>query len=106
MTCSREITDKIVKINDLKSKSTPRPIITLKLGSGYSRGWLFDTGAAITCMAIKELKLIPCYVKLQQIANSGRICQRASGANLIPVGTFLMPLEWQGKKNSTSSHCV
>jgi hypothetical protein len=56
MTCSREITDKIVKINDVKSKSTPRPIINLKIGSGYSRGWLFDTGAAITCMAIKELK--------------------------------------------------
>ncbi len=105
MTCSRKITDKIVKINDVKSKSTPRPIINLKLGSGYSRGWLFDTGAAITCMAIKELKRIPSHVKLQQIANSGRICQGASGANLIPVGTFLMPLEWQGKK-STYSHCV
>ena len=98
MTCSREINDKIVKINDNKSKSTPRPIISLKLGSGYSRGWLFDTGAAITCMAIKELRRIPSYVKLQKIANSGRICQGASGANLIPVGTFLMPLEWQGKK--------
>ncbi len=56
MTCSRVITDKIVKINYVISKSTPRPIISLKLGSGYSRGWLFDTGAAITCMAIKELR--------------------------------------------------
>ncbi len=67
MTCSREINDIIVKINDVKSKSTPRPIITLKLGSGYSKGWLFDTGAAITCMAIKELKRIPSYVKLQKL---------------------------------------
>ena len=56
MTSSKVITDKIVKINDVKSKSTPRPIISLKLCSEYSRGWLFDTGAAITCMAIKELR--------------------------------------------------
>ncbi len=98
MVCSRMITDKIMKINYVKSKSTPRPIICLKLGSGYARGWLFDTGAAITCMAIKELSKIPRHVKLQQIANTGRVCQGASGTSLIPVGTYLMPLEWQGKK--------
>jgi hypothetical protein len=86
-----------VKINDLKSKSTPTPIITLKLSSGFSSNWLFDTGAAITCMAIKELNKIPNNVGLKQIKDSGRICQRASGANLISVGTYLVPLEWQGK---------
>ncbi len=104
MTCSRVITDKIMKINDVKSKSTPRPIIYLKLGSGYSRGWLFDTGGAITCMAIKELRKIPSHVKLQQIANTWRVCQGALGTSLIPVGTYLMPLEWQ--KNHTPCHCV
>jgi hypothetical protein len=56
MTCTTIITDKIVKINDVKSKSTNRPIITLKLSSGYSSEYLFDTGAAMACMVIKELK--------------------------------------------------
>jgi hypothetical protein len=101
MTFSRIITIKIVKINGVKSKSTPRPIIPLKLSSGYLSELLFDTGAAITCMAIKELRKIPNNVELNQIKDSGKICQGASRANLIPVGTYLMPLEWQGKKSFT-----
>ncbi len=101
MTCTRIITNKIVKIIDVKSKSTPRPIITLKLSSRYSSELLFDTGAAITCMAIKEQQKIPNNVELKQIQDSWKICKGASGAYLIPVGTYLMPLAWQGKKPST-----
>jgi hypothetical protein len=64
-----------------------------------------DTGAAITCMAIKELRKIPSYIEIKQIANTRKICQGASGTNLIRVGTYLMPLEWQGK-NHTPCHRV
>ena len=50
--------EKIHKINDVVSKRTPRPFITLQHG-GIQSTWLFDTGAAISCMSLKAFRTIP-----------------------------------------------
>jgi hypothetical protein len=75
----------ILKRNDLQSKFTPRSIINLKLGPGYSCKWLFDTGAAISCMALREFRKITNNVNLRKNNNKWKVCQGASGAALVPV---------------------
>ena len=51
--------DEIQEINDVQSKSTPRLLITLDSSSGLSCKWLFDTGAALSCMSIGAFRKIP-----------------------------------------------
>ena len=88
----------ILEINDIVSKFTPRPIITLKTSSGFSGKWLFDTGAAVSCMSIGAFRSIPIDKRPKKINDKGRNCKGASGAMLEPVGTYLIPLEWNEKK--------
>ena len=90
--------EEVLKINDIVSKKTPRPIITLQTSSGLSCKWLFDTGASITCMSIGAFKSIPLHARPNKIAEKGRNAVGASGASLVPKGTYLLPLEWNGKK--------
>jgi hypothetical protein len=98
MTCSRQKTKVILKINNVQSKSTPTPFINLKLGPGYSCKWFFDTGAAIFCIVLREFRKTFNNIDLIKINNARKVCQRASGAAIVPVGTYLIPLEWQEKK--------
>ena len=95
----------ILKINDVQSKSLSRPLISLTDSSGLHNKWLFDTGAAITCMSIGSFRKIPLNKRPQKINDKGKICKGASGTNLIPVGTYLMPLEWNTTKYYTLSQC-
>ncbi len=83
--------EEVLKINDIVSKKkTPRPIITLQTNSCK---WLFDTGASITCMSIGAFKSIPLHARPNKMAEKGRNAVGASGASLIPKGTYLLPLE-------------
>ena len=90
--------EEVLKINDIVSKKTPRPIITLQTSSGLSCKWLFDTGASITCMSIGAFKSIPIHARPKQIGEGGRNAVGASGPSLVLKGTYLLPLEWNGKK--------
>jgi hypothetical protein len=56
MTCTKLTINKILEKNDVQSKSTPRPIITLNTSLGLSCKWFFDTGAAISCISKETLE--------------------------------------------------
>jgi hypothetical protein len=49
-------------------------------------------------MAIRKFRKIPTSIHLKKFNNTGKVCQGASGAPLVPVGTYLIQLEWQGKQ--------
>jgi hypothetical protein len=95
-----------LKINDIVSKRTPRPIITLQTSSGLSCKWLFDSGAAITCISVGAFKSIPIHIRQKMIGEGGRNEVGASGASLVPKGTYLLPLEWNVKKIMPARTCV
>ncbi len=97
--------EEVLKINDIVSKKTPRPIITLQTSSGLSCKWLFDTGAAITCMSVGAFKSITIHARPKLIGEKGRNAVGASGASLIPKGTYLLPLDLKGKKSCSKSMC-
>lgn len=97
-TCTKMMINEILEINDVRTKNTPRPLITLNTSSGLTCKWLFDTGAAITCMSIGAFRKIPIDKRPTKINDKGRECRGASGTSLIPVGTYLMSLEWDNKK--------
>ena len=44
----------IAEINDKISKRKPRPFIQLKTVEGVKKSWLYDTGASITCMSLRQ----------------------------------------------------
>ena len=56
-TCTKLMTEEIVKINDTVSKRSPRPFIVLKSGKLQGK-WLYDTGAAVTFMSLKAFRSI------------------------------------------------
>jgi hypothetical protein len=45
-------------------------------------------------MSLGAFRKLPTNKRLTNINDKGRMCRGASGASLIPVGTYLMPLEW------------
>ena len=94
-TCTKIMMEKIHKINDVVSKRTPRPFITLQHG-GIQSTWLFDTGAAISCMSLKAFRTIPIKHRPKKIGE-GCGAKGATGSSLIPVGQYLMPIRWNGK---------
>jgi hypothetical protein len=59
---------------------------------------LFDTGASLTCISIGAFKSIPIHARPNKIGEKGKNAVGASGASLVPKGTYLLPLEWNGKK--------
>jgi hypothetical protein len=48
--------------------------------------------------AIRPFRKIHIDKRPKNIYEKGKTCRRASGASLVPVGTYLMPLEWNEKK--------
>jgi hypothetical protein len=49
-------------------------------------------------MLIGAFRNIPNVQIPKKITDKRRMCSGASGASLIPVGAFLLPLEWNQKK--------
>ena len=95
-TCTKIMMEKIHRINDVISQRTPRPFIELHHEGGISSKWLFDTGAAISCMSLRAFKAIPKTHKLKKIGQ-GCGAKGATGSSLIPVGAYIMPIRWNGK---------
>jgi hypothetical protein len=58
LTYTKVMIIEILEINNIQSKSTPMPLITLKTRSGLSCKWLFDTGAALSCVSIGACRKI------------------------------------------------
>ena len=103
-TCAKLMTEEIVKINDTVSKRSPRPFIVLKSGKLQGK-WLYDTGAAVTCMSLKAFRSIPIENRPKKLGSDTK-AQGATGSSLIPTGIYLFSTEWNGKKNSASSYSV
>ena len=57
-TCIKLMCEKIIKINDVRSKQTSRPLIQLKTLPGMNQPWLYDTGAALTCTSTETFRQI------------------------------------------------
>ena len=86
-TCTKIAMTNIHNLNDVVSQRTPRPFITLKHGNIHSK-WLFDTGAAISCMSLKAFRSIPIPNRPKKIGK-GCGAKGATGNSLIPVGQYL-----------------
>jgi hypothetical protein len=58
--------------------------------------WLFDTGARLTCMSLTTFRIIPKEYRPSKINSIGT---KASGSTLIPESVYMIPMEWNDKKN-------
>ena len=90
--------EKIVKINDVRSKQTSRPLIQLKTLPGMNPDWLYDTGAALTCISMETFRQISINSRSTKIHSIGKGASGASGGSLIPQGSYMMPMEYKGRK--------
>jgi hypothetical protein len=62
--------------------------------------WLFDTGAALTCMSSRVFRKISKIHRPTKINAIGTTAWGASGSNRVPEGVYMIPMEWNGKKSS------
>ena len=69
----------ILKINDVQSKCLSRPLISLTESSGLHNKWLFDTGAAITCMSIGSFRKIPLNKRPKKSMTKGKYVRERQG---------------------------
>ena len=97
-TCTRIMVSDIVKINDMRTRRHPRPIIQLKSITGFTPNWLFDTGAGLTCISLEAFRKICIDERPTKIHEVGRQANGANGSALTPQGTYVIPLEFQGVK--------
>jgi hypothetical protein len=75
----------IIKINDVNAK-TPRPHCQINSIQGMEQKWLFDTGAALTCMSSRTCKKISKDHRPYKNNAIGKTAQGPSGSTLIPEG--------------------
>ena len=84
----------VIKINDIRSKQTFRPLIQLKTLPGMHPTWLYDTGAALTCISMETFR----HSRPIKIHSIGKGASGASGGFLIPQGSYMIPMEIKGRK--------
>jgi predicted aspartyl protease len=80
------------KINDVNAKS-PRQHIQINSIKGMEHKWLFDTGAALTCMSSRAFRKISKENRPLKINAIGKTAQGASGSTLIPDRIYMIPME-------------
>ena len=97
-TCIKIMCEKIVKINDVRSKQTSRLLIQLKTLPGMNQPWLYDTGAALTCTSTETFRQIAINSRPTKIHAIGKGASGASGGSLIPQGSYIIPMEFKGRK--------
>ena len=86
-TCIKLMCEKIVKINDVRSKQTSRPLIQLKTLPGMNPTWLYDTGAALTCISMETFRQISINSRPSKIHSIGKEASGANGGSLTPRGS-------------------
>ena len=97
-TCIKLMCENIVKINDVRSKQTSRPLIQIKTLPGMNPTWLYDTGAALTCISMETFRQISINSRPTKIHAIGKGASGASGGSLIPQGSYIIPMEFKGRK--------
>jgi hypothetical protein len=73
-----------------------RPRISVRAGN-KTFSWLFDTGAAVTCMAPQSFEIAIRHSKPKQLSKSQN-CIAASGEKMTSHGVFEVDLWLKGKK--------
>ncbi len=73
------------KKNDVTTK-TSRQFIELETIKGVKWDWLFDTGAALTCISTSTFRKIDKELRPKRISAIGTRAQGASGTSLLPQG--------------------
>ena len=96
-TCLRIMSKEIIQLNDVLTDKKPRPFINIETLPGINQSWLFDTGASVTCMSLKAFREIKGQ-RPTQVNSVGSSAKGASGQKLIPDGTYIIPMEFRGKK--------
>ena len=61
---------------------------------GCQKKWLYDTGAGLTCMSLKAFRKIDIQDRPIKLNDKGRTATGASGGALVPMGSYLMPIEF------------
>ena len=97
-TCIKLMCQKFIKINDIRSKQTSRPLIQLKTLPGMNPTWLYDTGSALTCISMDTFRQIEINSRPTQIHSIGKEASGANGSSLIPRGSYMIPIEFNGRK--------
>ena len=77
-------------------KDKKRPRINVTTGE-TTFNWLFDTGAAITCMNANSFRQAFKNSKPKLITN-GNGCVAANGSKMISLGVFEIPMNIRGRK--------
>ena len=89
---------KLIKIIDNGSKQTSRSLIQLKTLPGMNSTWLYDTGAALTCISMETFRQIAMYSRPTKIHSIGKEASGANGGSLIPRSSYMIPMEFKGRK--------
>ena len=71
-TCIKLMCQDVIKINDIRSKQTSRPLIQLKTLPGMHPTWLYDTGAALTCISMSTFRQIAVNSRSMQLVDISR----------------------------------
>ena len=70
--------------------ANPRPFIKVTTKAGTS-DWLYDSGASVTCMSLKQFRQIPINSRPEKLPNHTRLVN-ASGDDLNVVGVYNLQL--------------
>ena len=83
------------KSGNLTGSASARPFIRLKV-CDKEGSWLYDTGASVTCMSLKEFRKIHPDCRPQKIESEIRLVT-ASKTPMTVMGTYLLPFNIFGK---------
>ena len=75
--------------------SVERPFIKIKANGNVSN-WLWDSGASVSCMSLKQFRLIPPHLRPEKLPNSTKLVS-AGGDDLHVVGVYNLELTVQGR---------
>ena len=75
--------------------ANPRPFIKVTTKAGTS-DWLYDSGASVTCMSLKQFRQIPINLRPEKLPNNTRLVN-ASGDDLSVVGVYNLQLTVHGR---------
>ena len=60
--------------------------------------WLYDTGAALTCISTATFRQIAINSRPTKIHSIGKEASETNGGSLLPQGSYMIPIEFQGRK--------
>ena len=75
--------------------NTERPFVKVN-ANGLNSNWLHDSGASVSCMSLKQFRLIPPELRPEKLPNTTRLVS-ASGEDLQVVGVYNLKLTVGGK---------